>query len=171
MARTYGYALAGALLATFTITPVLAAYLLPRRIKEHETRFVEFIRKAYEPMLRWTLKNAHLTMIFGLIFLVSVGVLTTRLGSEFLPALEEGNLWIRAAMPPPISLEAGTEKANRMREIIKSYPEVVTVVSQHGRPDDGSDASGFNNVELFAPLRGMDVEFTRNSSTGRPVDL
>lgn len=156
MARTYGYALAGALLATFTITPVLAAYLLPRRIKEHETRFVEFIRKAYEPMLRWTLKNAHLTMIFGLIFLVSVGVLTTRLGSEFLPALEEGNLWIRASMPPTITLEAGNAKASRMREIIKSYPEVATVVSQHGRPDDGSDASGFNNVELFAPLKPFD---------------
>ncbi|KAH1283807.1 hypothetical protein KXX11_003255, partial [Aspergillus fumigatus] len=75
---------------------------------------------------------------------------------EFLPALEEGNLWIRASMPPTISLEDGTAKASRMREIIKSYPEVTTVVSQHGRPDDGSDASGFNNVELFAPLKPFD---------------
>ena len=153
MARTYGYALGGALLATFTITPVLAAYLLPRRVKETETRVVETIRRIYEPMLRWTLRNTGIVFSAGLVFLVAIAFLTTRMGSEFLPALEEGNLWIRAAMPPTISLEAGTAKANRMREIIKSYPEVMTVVSQHGRPDDGSDASGFNNVELFAPLK------------------
>ena len=153
MARTYGYALGGALLATFTITPVLAAYLLPRRVKEEETRVVGFIRRVYEPLLRWTLHNTGIVFSGGLVFLVAIAFLTTHMGSEFLPALEEGNLWIRAAMPPTISLEAGTAKANRMREIIKSYPEVITVVSQHGRPDDGSDASGFNNVELFAPLK------------------
>ena len=153
MARTYGYALGGALLATFTITPVLAAYLLPRRVKEEETRVVGFIRRYYEPLLRWTLRNTGIVCGVGVAFLLAIAVLTTHMGSEFLPALEEGNLWIRAAMPPTISLEAGTAKANRMREIIKSYPEVMTVVSQHGRPDDGSDASGFNNVELFAPLK------------------
>lgn len=153
MARTYGYALGGALLATFTITPVLAAYLLPRRVKEQETRIVEVIRRVYEPLLRWTLHNTGIVFSAGIVFLVAVAFLTTHMGSEFLPALEEGNLWIRAAMPPTISLEAGTAKANRMRQIIKSYPEVLTVVSQHGRPDDGSDASGFNNVELFAPLK------------------
>lgn len=153
MARTYGYALGGALLATFTITPVLAAYLLPRRIEEKETKIVEKLRYYYEPALRWTLKNTRIVLALGAGFIVIAMLLVTQLGSEFLPALEEGNLWIRASMPPTISLEAGTAKANRMREIIKSYPEVTTVVSQHGRPDDGSDASGFNNVELFAPLR------------------
>ncbi len=153
MARTYGYALAGALLATFTITPVLAAYLLPRRIEEKETKIVEKLRHYYEPALRWTLKNTRVVIACGGGFIVIAMLLVTQLGSEFLPALEEGNLWIRASMPPTISLEAGTAKANRMREIIKAYPEVTTVVSQHGRPDDGSDASGFNNVELFAPLR------------------
>jgi len=80
----------------------------------------------------------------------------TQLGSEFLPALEEGNLWIRASMPSTINLEAGTDNVHRMRELIKSHPEVVTVVSQHGRPDNGSDAAGFNNVELFAPLKPFD---------------
>jgi cobalt-zinc-cadmium resistance protein CzcA len=156
MARTYGYALAGALIATFTITPTIASILLPRKIHEQETILVEIIRKIYTPSLNWTLENTKKTLIFGAACL-SVGVvLFLNLGSEFLPALEEGNLWIRASMPPTISLEAGTEKANRMREIIKSHPEVITVVSQHGRPDDGSDASGFNNVELFAPLKSFD---------------
>ena len=156
MARTYGYALAGALLATFTITPALASYLLPRRVKEKETFVVAAIRRAYTPALEWVLTHARITVLLGLAALMVGGFIATRLGSEFLPALEEGNLWIRASMPPTISLEAGSAKADRMRAIIKSHPEVITVVSQHGRPDDGSDAAGFNNVELFAPLKPFD---------------
>ena len=156
MARTYGYALAGALIATFTITPVLASYLLPRRIEEKETIFVRAIEHVYRPALHWSLANARLTVTIGLLALAASGFMATRLGSEFLPALEEGNLWIRASMPPTISLEAGTAQVNRMRQLIKEYPEVLTIVSQHGRPDDGSDAAGFNNVELFAPLAPFD---------------
>ena len=83
-------------------------------------------------------------------------MLAPRLGSEFLPALEEGNYWIRASMPPTISLEAGTEATRKMREILLRHPEIITVVSQHGRPDNGSDASPFSNVELFAPLKPFD---------------
>jgi cobalt-zinc-cadmium resistance protein CzcA len=78
------------------------------------------------------------------------------LGTEFLPALEEGNLWIRATMPPTVSLEAGVPSVARMRKILLSHPEVATVVSQHGRPDDGSDAAGFFNAEFFVPLKPMD---------------
>jgi len=156
MARTYGYALAGALLATFTVTPVVASFLLPRKVEETETKIVKAIREFYSPKLKWVMTNTHRVIIIGCIFLVLGLLMVTRLGSEFLPALEEGNLWIRASMPPTISLEAGSPYANRMREIIKNHPEVITVVSQHGRPDDGSDASGFNNVELFAPLKPFD---------------
>jgi AcrB/AcrD/AcrF family len=75
------------------------------------------------------------------------------LGLEFLPHLEEGNLWIRATMPPSISLEEGNDFVNRMRLAIKSFPEIETVVSQQGRPDDGTDATGFFNAEFFAPLK------------------
>jgi len=156
MARTYGYALIGALIATFSITPAIASLLLPKDVKEHETKIVETIRNIYTPLLDWVMKNTRLTLIIGGVLLLLGGVMIKQLGSEFLPALEEGNLWVRASMPPTISLDAGTQNVNRMREIIKSYPEVITVVSQHGRPDDGSDASGFNNVELFAPLKPFD---------------
>jgi cobalt-zinc-cadmium resistance protein CzcA len=156
MARTYGYALAGALIATFTITPVIASFLLPRKVEETETKIVKAIREFYTPKLKWVMANTHRVIVLG-VFALLIGLfMVTRLGSEFLPALEEGNLWIRASMPPTISLEAGSPYANRMREIIKSYPEVITVISQHGRPDDGSDASGFNNIELFAPLKPFD---------------
>jgi cobalt-zinc-cadmium resistance protein CzcA len=79
------------------------------------------------------------------------------LGLEFLPKLEEGNMWIRATMPTSISLEDSNDYVNRMRAILKSYPEVVTVVSQHGRPDDGTDATGFFNAEFFVPLKPFDT--------------
>ena len=156
MARTYAYALSGALIATFTVTPVLASYLLPRHLHEAETVIVRGIRRVYSPALDWVLKNRKVTVMLGLVFFMISAGLMTRIGSEFLPSLEEGNLWIRATMPTTISLEAGEDKVNRMRAILKSHPEVITVVSQHGRPDDGSDASGFYNVEFFVPLKPFD---------------
>ena len=156
MARTYAYALLGALIATFTITPVLASFLLPDHIEESETFIVRAIRRIYSPVLHWALRKRKTTVMLGLVFLTAAGLLLPRIGTEFLPALEEGNLWIRATMPTTISLEAGMEKVNRMRQILNGHPEVLTVVSQHGRPDDGSDASGFYNVELFVPLKPFD---------------
>ncbi|MGO9719253.1 MAG: efflux RND transporter permease subunit [Methylocella sp.] len=156
MARTYAYALLGALIATFTVTPVLASLLLPQQIHEAETIVVRMLRTIYSPLLGWALANRKITVALGLAFLVGAGVLSTHLGSEFLPALEEGNYWIRAAMPPTIGLDAGTAAAAKMREIMLRHPEILTVVSQHGRPDNGSDASPFSNVELFAPLKPFD---------------
>lgn len=153
MARTYGYALAGALIATFTITPVLASYLLPEHVQEGETVAVRALRRIYSPVLRWSLAHRAFMVATGAAFLGGVGLLLPHLGSEFLPHLEEGNLWIRASMPPTIGLEAGEPAVQKMREILLSHPEVVTAVSQHGRPDDGSDASAFSNVELFVPLK------------------
>ncbi|MHC2258183.1 cobalt-zinc-cadmium resistance protein CzcA [Bradyrhizobium embrapense] len=156
MARTYGYALAGALLATFTVTPVLASLLLPKHIEETETIIVRSLRKAYTPVLRWSLTHLRVAVATGIIFLGLSGLAASRLGSEFLPALEEGNFWIRASMPPTMSLDAGTQPTRKMREILLRHPEIITVVSQHGRPDNGSDASPFANVELFAPIKPFD---------------
>ncbi len=156
MARTYGFALVGALFATFTVTPVLSSYLLPDRVTEIETIVVRAIRRIYTPALDFCLKRQVLTVVLGVVFLVASGMLIPFLGSEFLPALEEGNYWIRASMPPTMSLDAGTEATRKMREILLSHPEIITVVSQHGRPDNGSDASPFSNVELFAPLKPFD---------------
>ena len=153
MARTYAYALAGALLATFTITPVLASLLLPERVQETETLIVRAAHAVYEPVLAVALRWRKLTVGLGLVFLLISGAIGSRLGTEFLPALEEGNLWIRASMPPTISLDAGMPIVDRIREILKSHPEVITVVSQHGRPDNGSDATGFFNAEFFVPLK------------------
>jgi heavy metal efflux system protein len=157
MARTYGYALAGALLATFTITPVLASYLLPEKVKDTETIVVRFIHRLYSPALRYALDHRKEMVAIGVAFVAAALLVTTRLGSEFLPQLEEGNFWIRASMPTTLSLQDGEEATRRMRLILLRHPEVITVVSQHGRPDDGSDAAPFSNVELFAPLKPFDT--------------
>lgn len=157
MARTYGYALAGALIATFTITPVIASYLLPEHVKEAETLVVRALHRAYNPALRFAL--THRALVVGIELAISLGtffLIAPRLGSEFLPHLEEGNFWIRASMPTTLSLEDGEAATRKMREILMRHPEVLTVVSQHGRPDDGSDASPFSNIELFAPLKSFD---------------
>jgi heavy metal efflux system protein len=156
MARTYAYALVGALIATFTVTPCLASLLLSERVVEVETLVVRWLRSVYTPVLRWSLNNVGMTAAIGLIFLVFSGLVGTQLGSEFLPTLEEGNLWIRASMPPTISLEAGAPIVTKIREILLSFPEVITVTSQQGRPDDGSDAAGFYNAEFFVPLKSAD---------------
>jgi heavy metal efflux system protein len=157
MARTYGYALAGALIATFTVTPVIAAFLVPERVKEVETIIVRALHALYNPALRFALRNRFL--VVGLELAFSLGTfffIAPHLGSEFLPHLEEGNFWIRASMPITLSLQDGEAATRKMREILLRHPEVLTVVSQHGRPDDGSDASPFSNVELFAPLKPFD---------------
>ena len=153
MARTYGYALIGALLATFTISPVLASYLLPDQVEEAETIVVRVLRRIYTPVLHWSLSHRKIMVAVAAGCLLFFGLLVSRLGTEFLPALEEGNLWIRATMPPTISLEAGMPIVDKIRRILIRHPEVITVVSQHGRPDNGSDAAGFNNAEFFVPLK------------------
>ena len=153
MAKTYAYALAGGLLATFTITPALSAFLLPEHVRETETFLVRMLHKIYTPVLRVSVANRFLVLIGALMLLGLAGVVARSLGVEFMPKLEEGNLWIRGTLPATISLEEGNGYANRMRKLVQMFPEVDSVVSQQGRPDDGTDATGFFNVELFAPLK------------------
>src|SRR5208282_4171511 len=108
MARTYGYALAGGLLATFTVTPALASFLIPEHVHEAETIFVRALRAAYTPVLHWSLGHRKSMLAIGLGFLAVIGLLGTQLGGEFLPHLEEGNFWIRITLPPSTGLASGT---------------------------------------------------------------
>ena len=153
MAKTYAYAIVGGLIATFTISPALSSFLLSDKAAETETFIVRGLRRIYRPALEFALAKRALVLGGGTL-LVLVAVLAVRsLGLEFLPKLEEGNFWIRATMPQSISLKEGNGYVNRMRQVIKSFPEVVTVVSQNGRPDDGTDATGFFNAEFYVPLK------------------
>jgi heavy metal efflux system protein len=153
MAKTYAYAIAGGLLATFTVTPALSALLLRGITEEKDTIAVRALRFAYRPVLGFVLANRVLVLGSLLLLLLATGMAVQTLGLEFLPKLEEGNFWVRATMPTSISLEEGNRYVNRMRTMLRGFPEVLTVVSQHGRPDDGTDATGFFNAEFFVPLR------------------
>ncbi len=156
MAKTYGYAIAGGLIATFTISPALSALLLPANLTETETAVVRVLRRVYEPLVEFALANKVITLGCAGVLVVCALVASHNLGLEFLPKLEEGNFWIRATLPESISLEEGNGYVNGMRRVIKSFPEVETVISQHGRPDDGTDATGFFNAEFFVPLKPSD---------------
>ncbi len=157
MAKTYAYAIAGGLMATFTIAPALSLILFPQVVNERETPVVRGMRRIYEPALEFVLANRIITFTgLGLIGLLAI-LAVRSLGMEFLPKLEEGNLWVRATFPQSISLDDSDAYVNRMRVLIAKYPEVQSVVSQHGRPDDGTDATGFFNAEFFVPLKPFDA--------------
>jgi cobalt-zinc-cadmium resistance protein CzcA len=157
MAKTYAYAIAGGLIATFTVAPALSLLLFPQKVDERETWIVRHLRRLYEPALEFVLANRIITFA-GLALIALLAFFAVRsLGLEFLPKLEEGNLWVRATFPQSISLEDSDGYVNRMRLAMLKYPEVQSVVSQHGRPDDGTDATGFFNAEFFVPLKPFDT--------------
>src|SRR5882672_7409852 len=153
MSRTYAYALLGAVIATFTVTPVLASLLLPEHVNEVETFVVRWIRAGYTPVLRRAVQHYRAAGAIALVFLALNLALATRLGNEFLPKLEEGNMWIRALLPPTITLEGGMNSVARIRDIIHSYPPVRTVVSEQGRGEDATDPDGSFVAEFFVPLK------------------
>ena len=157
MAKTYAYAIVGGLIATFTVAPALSALLLPDRVTETETMIVRWMRNIYTPVIKFAVRHRSLTLSAAAIAGLVAVLMMRSLGLEFLPKLEEGNLWMRASMPASISLEEANHYVNRMRKLVKSYPEVQTVVSQNGRPDDGTDATGFFNAEFFVPLKPFDT--------------
>jgi cobalt-zinc-cadmium resistance protein CzcA len=153
MAKTYAYALSGGLLATFTVSPALSALLLPERVSEVETIVVRLLRRIYRRAYLAVLARRGLTLAAGVGLATLAGLAASTVGLEFLPKLEEGNIWMRAALPPSVSLDEGNGYVNRMRSLVRGFPEVETVVSQHGRPDDGTDPDGFSNGEFFVPLK------------------
>ena len=156
MATTYAYAIAGGLIATFTVAPALSLMLLQDKVDERETPAVRVLRRFYEPALEFALAN-RIIAFSGLALIALLAFFAVRsLGLEFLPSLEEGNLWVRATFPQSISLEDSDTYVNRMRVLMSRYPEVQSVVSQHGRPDDGTDATGYFNAEFFVPLKPFD---------------
>ncbi len=156
MARTYAYALAGAVIATFTVTPVLSSVLLPEHVSEVETFVVRRIRSVYEIVLPHAVRRAGRAALIALAFLAVCGLLALRLGTEFLPQLEEGNMWIRALLPPTITLEAGVNTVGAMRDVIRKYAPVRTVVSEQGRGEDATDPDGSFVAEFFVPLKPFD---------------
>jgi cobalt-zinc-cadmium resistance protein CzcA len=156
MALTYGFALTGALLLALTFSPVMASLLLKPRDEEKETFVVRAIRRVYRRVLRGVLAQPLLIVSLAVIALIATLLTLPFLGGEFMPKLEEGNLWVRATMPNTIPFGDAGQLADQMRGIFRKYPEVTTVVSQLGRPDDGTDATSFFNCEFFINLKPSD---------------
>jgi cobalt-zinc-cadmium resistance protein CzcA len=156
MAKTYAYAIAGALIATFTVAPALASFLLKPDGAHKEMPLVRWLAAAHAALHAGAMRRKLLTLGAAGALLLTAGLGFQRLGGEFLPTLEEGSIWLRATMPSTISLEDGAPMVDRMRRVLMEFPEVVTVTSQQGRPDDGTDSAGFFNAEFFVPLRPVD---------------
>jgi heavy metal efflux system protein len=156
MSETYVFALTGALIFAVLFAPVLASWIRREKVRTAPTRLVRWLLRHYEIALRWVLHHRGVTLsIAGTCLAVAMG-LTLLLGGEFMPQLEEGNLWIRATLPQDVSFEIGSKMAHDVREILLKYPEVTQVVSQMGRPDDGTDVTTFNNVEFMVNLKNPD---------------
>jgi len=153
MAFTLSFALVGSLILSLTLIPVLSSYWLKAKAHDDEPMAARWLRQAFSPCLDWVLGHRRLTIGMALAALAVSLVLGSRLGTEFLPELDEGNIWLRVTMPVGISLEHAKEVEREVRRIILSYPQVSQVVSQLGRPDDGTDAKGSNNLELYVDLR------------------
>jgi cobalt-zinc-cadmium resistance protein CzcA len=156
LAHTYAFAIGAAILLALTLTPVLARTFLGDESGEHENALMRTLQRAYAPILRFGVRTRRAAILYLVGPLAICGLLYSVIGKEFMPKLEEGNLWIRASLPNSVSLEVSSRYVGQMRSIIRRHPEVVTVVSQLGRPDDGTDVSGFFNIEFFAPLKPFD---------------
>ncbi len=171
MAHTYAFAIGGAILMALTLTPVLAVKFVSAHAEEKEPFIMRVLHRAYAPPSHFLMKRPLVALALSGLVCVACGAIFPLLGGEFMPKLEEGNFWIRATLPTSISLEQSGRYVGRMRDILRGcpdvrtepcttanrrHPEVETVISQLGRPDDGTDVSGFYNIELYAPLKPFD---------------
>ncbi|HWZ85358.1 MAG TPA: efflux RND transporter permease subunit, partial [Thermoanaerobaculia bacterium] len=156
MAHTYAYAIAGAFLLSLTLTPVLARHL-PLGREERDSALLRALHRLYVPATEWALRRPGLAAAAGLIPVLLFFALFPFIGREFMPKLEEGNFWIRATLPLSVSLPQSSRYVRRMREILRERPEVESVVSMVGRPDDGTDVGGPSNIEIFVPLKPFDT--------------
>ncbi|MBI5411414.1 MAG: efflux RND transporter permease subunit [Nitrospirae bacterium] len=153
MSLTYGFALSGALLMAFTLAPALCTLLLNGPVSEKDTVLVRVVRHNYMRALTWALAHELLVVGVAVALFVLALVAVPFLGGEFMPALEEGNLWVRATMPVDISFEQASRLTSEMRNIFRQFPEVTNIVSQLGRPDDGTDPTSFFNAEFLVNLK------------------
>jgi heavy metal efflux system protein len=193
MAHTYAFAIGGALCLALTLTPVLAMRFLQVRPRAHLTEeeahsnwLMRFFDRVYRPLFAFAIRRKGWAVALAVLPVVLAAALSPILGREFMPKLEEGNFWIRASLPVSVSLEESSRAVGKMRRLVlgctteeecppehRQRPEIETVVSQLGRPDDGTDPVGFYNIELFAPLapvakwrRGMTKEKLTNEMAG-----
>ncbi len=156
MANTYAFAICGALVLAVTLAPVLCSFFFVNKKEATDTLLDKIMKMRYLRALSWVLRHRGLTLaVMGSLFCWAL-YLIPHLGAIFMPPLEEGYLWIRAILPRTVTREYAASIAPRLREVIGSVPEVDRVISQLGRPDDGTDPTSFFNLEFGAPLKPME---------------
>jgi cobalt-zinc-cadmium resistance protein CzcA len=153
MADTMIFALIGSLIVTLTLLPVLCAWFMRSGVRERRNAIFERIRGAYVRGLDFCLARPRGTIAGSVVLLLASLLIFMDVGAEFMPHLDEGALWVRATMPYTISFDESAKIVPQIRSIISSFPEVTVVGSEHGRPDDGTDPTGFFNAEFFVGLK------------------
>ena len=171
MAETMSYALLGALIFTLTLVPVLASYWFTRGVKEVVNRPYEWVKRIYARQLEWCLNHPKSTMLGSVLIFGATLLLVPFIGGEFMPHLDEGALWVRATMPYTISFEEASKFAPQVRSLLMSYPQVTEVGSELGRPDDGTDPTGFFNCEFYVGLRPYKDRIWRQGPIRTKADL
>src|SRR3989449_2342798 len=164
MAVTISLAVIGALVLTLTLIPVLMSLLFRRPPSERESPLLRWLRRPYLPGLRWCLRRPVIPVLGALACVALSLFLFTRLGKEFLPELDEGDLWVRVQFPVGISLQAVRPHVREIRERLLGFPEVRVVVSQLGAPDDGTDPEGLDNLEFYVGLKRRDEWQTKDKA-------
>lgn len=153
MAYSVTSALIGSLILSLTLVPMFCLWLLRDRIPHHDNRLLTWFKRLYEPAFRWTVVRPARVIGVALLLLIAALMLGGRLGTEFLPELDEGSIWVNVSLPPSVSQTEAALQAQRIRQALHSVPEVETVISKFGRPDDGTDPKIFNSGEFFVGLK------------------
>jgi heavy metal efflux system protein len=156
MADTMSFALVGSLICALTLLPVLCAYFLRKHVHEPELKIYDQVRDSYGRALGVCLRHRVMTVVVCLAIFFASLLLIPGIGAEFMPHLDEGALWVRATMPYTISFEEASKLSPQIRDILLSFPQVTTVTNELGRPDDGTDPTGFFNNEFYVGLRSYD---------------
>jgi heavy metal efflux system protein len=171
MADTMSVALVGALILTLTFVPVMCSYWFKKGVREPRNKPFEWIKKEYGSELKWCLERPWLTMFVAtIIFGISL-LFVPFIGGEFMPHLDEGALWVRATMPYTISYEEAAKVAPQIRTILAKYSMVTDVGSELGRPDDGTDPTGFFNCEFYVGLKPYDDAIWKSGSIHNKTEL
>ena len=153
MADTMSFALVGSVICALVILPVLCSFLLRGRIREPRFDLFDPIRRGYSVLLGWSLRYRAVSMVILLSIFAASLLLIPHIGAEFMPHLDEGALWMRATAPYTISFDEASKLSPQIRDILRSFPQVTTVANELGRPDDGTDPTGFFNNEFFIGLK------------------
>jgi len=169
MADTMSFALLGALLCTLTVLPVLCAYFLRKHVHEPRVWLYEAIRSVYGRMLGWCLRNRFVTVAAVLAIFAGSLMLIPSIGGEFMPHLDEGALWVRATTPYTISFDEASKLSPEIREILLRFPQVTTVANELGRPDDGTDPTGFYNNEFYVGLKPYNDPAWKGAIHSKPL--